>query len=79
MRLFTPKTAAAFDFDGQEVLWAPGQLIEEGALILRGRESLVRPVVVDYPAPPRAAAKPQEPAKKPSAEKQQPAEKGSAG
>lgn len=58
MKLYTPKVAAAFSFDGRDVIWRPGQLIQDGAPILKGREGLVRDVVVDYPAPKAVAKKP---------------------
>jgi hypothetical protein len=69
MRLFTPRVGATFSHDGKTIRWRPGQLIEEGSPILKGRETLVRPIEVDYPAPPEAAAAPKPAAKKPAAAK----------
>lgn len=51
MQLFTPKTPMFFKYDGKSVHWTRHTLIEEGAPILAGREHLVKPVAVQYPAP----------------------------
>lgn len=63
MQVFTPRTGAIFEFGGKRVRWVAGQThIEEGAPILRGRELMVRPIEIHFPAPAAKAAKKPEPA-----------------
>lgn len=51
MVIYTPKSGAIFKYQGKVIRWNAGvTLIEEGAAILKGREHLVKPVTIHYPA-----------------------------
>ncbi|HEX8753226.1 MAG TPA: hypothetical protein VF731_07405 [Solirubrobacterales bacterium] len=67
MQILVPTTSCEFTFDGAVRRWVRGRTtIEEGHPILKGREHLVEPLRIDYPAPEKKqrATAPASPAKK---------------
>lgn len=52
MVILTPRQSALFTFQGRRVNWIRGRTtIEEGHPILVGREHMVEPLKIDFPAP----------------------------
>jgi len=52
MRILVPTVTATFEFAGSRVSWVRGRTtIEEGHPIIKGREHMLEPLRLDYPAP----------------------------
>lgn len=52
MQIFVPTVTARFDFHGRRVVLVKGRTtIEEGHPIIAGREHMLQPLAIDFPAP----------------------------
>lgn len=57
MQIFTPRVSATFRHDGSVRHFVRGRTtIEEGHPILKGREHMVEPLRIDFPAPAKKPA-----------------------
>jgi hypothetical protein len=52
MQIYVPTVTARFDFGGRRIVLVKGRTtIEEGHPIIEGREHMLEPIGIDFPAP----------------------------